>query len=241
VEWVKRGGRAVLADIDADSVARVKKAINETGGVAETIVCDTTSEEDNKALAKLAAEKFGAINLVVPCAGILRDGLFLSVDGETGNVTDSMTLDDFKSVIDVNVTGVFLTVRECAAQMINLDSKGLICLISSTGSLGTAGQINYSASKAAVSVIPRVITAELFRKNIADRIRCVAVAPGYVGTQMVKAMNKKAFDRAMEQVPIGRLIETREVASLILELYRNEACAGETYHINGGLRLGSKG
>jgi len=69
----------------------------------------------------------------------------------------------------------------------------------------------------------------------------VAVAPGYVGTAMVKGMNQKALDKILETVPIGRLIEPEEVASLVAELYRNEALAGDVFFIHGGLRLGSKG
>jgi 3-oxoacyl-[acyl-carrier protein] reductase len=125
--------------------------------------------------------------------------------------------------------------------MINLDCRGLICLISSTGSLGTAGQTNYSSSKAAMSVMPRVIMAEFFRKNIADRIRCVAVAPGYTDTPIVSSMDEKVVDKILEQVPIKRLVGAEEVSSLIIELYRNEACAGEVFYIHGGLRLGSRG
>jgi 3-oxoacyl-[acyl-carrier protein] reductase len=92
-----------------------------------------------------------------------------------------------------------------------------------------------------MSVFPKVITAEFFRKNLAHRIRCVAVAPGYVGTEMVKGMNQKALERILDNVPIKRLVEPEEVASLIGELYRNEAINGEVYWIHGGLRLGSKG
>ena len=125
--------------------------------------------------------------------------------------------------------------------MINLGCQGLICLISSIGSLGTAGQINYSASKAAISVMPRVITAEFFRRNLAHKIRCVAIAPGYVATPMVRGMDPKVLDKILEQVPIKRLIEPEEVASLVIELYRNEALAGEVFYIHGGLRLGSRG
>jgi 3-oxoacyl-[acyl-carrier protein] reductase len=125
--------------------------------------------------------------------------------------------------------------------MINHNCRGLICLVSSTGSLGTAGQINYSSSKAAMSVIPKVMTAEFFRRGLADKIRCVAIAPGYVGTPMVKGMNQKALEKILEQVPIGRLVEPDEVASLVGELYRNEALAGDVFYIHGGLRLGSKG
>lgn len=240
-EWCKRGGKVVLGDISAQNLERVRDDIQKTGGVVEVVACDVMREEDNTAMASRAVERFGAINLVVPCAGIFRDGMFLSIDRETEKVTGKMSLEQFKSVLDVNVTGVFLTVRECAEQMINLGCRGLICLMSSTGSLGTAGQINYSSSKAAMSVMPKVITAEFFRRGAAGRIRCVAVAPGYTDTAMVQSMGGKIVDRLMEQVPIDRLIEPEEVASLIFELYRNEACAGEVYPINGGLRLGSKG
>ena len=144
-------------------------------------------------------------------------------------------------MIDVNLTGVFLTVRDCAEQMINNGDQGLICLVSSTGSLGTAGQLNYSSSKAAISVMPRVITAEFFRRGVADRIRCVAVAPGYVATPMLERMNKNVLSKIVENVPIGRLIDPYEVASLVGELYRNTALAGDVFFIHGGLRLGSKG
>jgi 3-oxoacyl-[acyl-carrier protein] reductase len=152
-----------------------------------------------------------------------------------------MALGDFKLVVDINLTGVFLTVRECAERMINHNCRGLICLVSSTGSLGTAGQINYASTKAAMSVMPKVITAEFFRRGLADKIRCVAVAPCYVGTPMVKGMNQKALDYIIGQVPIGRLIEPEEVALLVGDIYRNEALAGDVFFIHGGLRLGSKG
>ena len=74
-----------------------------------------------------------------------------------------------------------------------------------------------------------------------DIIRCVAIAPGYVGTAMVKEMNQKALDYIKGQVPIGRLIEPEEVAGFVGDIYRNEAVAGDVYYIHGGLRLGSKG
>lgn len=240
-KWVRNGGKVVLADIAPEGLSRVEKEIREMGGEVAVKVCDVTKEEDNHDLALLAIERFGAINIVTPFAGISKDGLMLSVDRDTGKVTGKMSLEQFQSVININLIGVFLTVRECAEQMINLGCKGLICLISSTGSLGTAGQINYSSTKAAMSVMPKVMMAEFFRRNVATNIRCVAVAPGYVATPMVKGMNQKALEGILEQVPIKRLVEAEEVASLIIELYRNEACAGEVYYIHGGLRLGSRG
>lgn len=205
------------------------------------MVCNVTKEEDCSRLADMAIDRFGAINLVAPFAGITDDAMMIKTDRETGKVTGKMTLQQFQRVIDVNLTGVFLTVRECVERMVNHDCRGLICLVSSTGSLGTAGQMNYSSSKAAMSVMPKVLTAEFFRRNFADRIRCMAVAPGGVNTQMVKSMDAKILEKIVEQVPIGRLIEPAEVASLVAELYKNEAMAGETVFIHGGLRLGSRG
>jgi 3-oxoacyl-[acyl-carrier protein] reductase len=239
--WVAHQGKVVLGDVAAEALAQAGEELRASGGEAATVVCDVTREEDCARLADTAIERFGRINLVAPFAGVISDGLLLSPDRETGKVTKKMPLAQFRKVIDVNLTGVFLTVRECAERMINHQCRGLICLVSSTGALGTAGQINYSSSKAALSVMPKVITAEFFRRGLADRVRCVAIAPGYVATPMVKGMNQTALEKIIEQVPIGRLIEPDEVASLVGELYRNEAIAGEVFFIHGGLRLGSRG
>ena len=239
--WIENGGQAVLADVAPDALEVTRQELTSLGGSVETMICNVTDETDCARLADTAIAAFGGIHLVAPFAGIIRDGLMVATDRQTGKVSGKMSLDLFKSVVDINLIGVFLTVRECAERMINHDCKGLICVISSTGSLGTAGQINYASTKAAMSVFPRVITAEFFRRGLADKIRCVAVAPGYVGTPMVKEMNQKALEKILSDVPIGRLIDPDEVVSLVLELYRNEALAGDVYFIHGGLRLGSRG
>ncbi len=236
--WLSQGGKVVLADVAEETLTR---AAVELGAEVATVICDVTKEDDCARLADTVIEKFGRINLVAPFAGIIRDRMMVSPDRETGKVSKKMSLDDFQKVIDVNLTGVFLTVRECAERMINNNCRGLICLISSASSLGTSGQINYSATKAAMSVMPKVITAEFFRRGLAGKIRCVAVAPGFVRTPIVKGMNQKALEKILDNVPIGRLIEPDEVASLVGELYRNEALAGDVFFIHGGLRLGSKG
>lgn len=236
--WIAAGGKAILADIAEEALLKAQSVL---GGETLVFKCDVTSEADNGRLADFAIERFGQINLVAPFAGIFRDSLLVSPDKETGKVTRKMSLEDFRKVIDINLTGVFLTVRECLERMVNNKCKGLICLVSSTGSLGAAGQINYSSTKAAMSVMPKVITADLFRRNLSRQIRCVAVAPGYCDTPMAQSVNPKVLAKILETVPIGRLIEPAEVASLVGELYRNEALTGDVYFIHGGLRLGSKG
>lgn len=239
--WLRAGGKVVIADIQEASLREAETELSAINPNIGAILCNVTKEEDCRKLAQFAIEKFGAINLVAPFAGITADAMMLKTDRETGKVVGKMSLEAFQRVIDINLTGVFLTVRECVEQMVNHDCRGLVCLVSSTGSLGTAGQINYSSSKAAMSVIPKVLTAEFFRRNIADKIRCMAIAPGYVATAMVKNIDEKVLNKIVEQVPIGRLVEPEEVVSLVVELYKNEAMAGETVFIHGGLRLGSKG
>lgn len=239
--WVRYGGKVVLADVAPKALEQAEIKINAPKGDVLSVICDVTHEVDCSQLADAAIERFGRINLVAPFAGIIKDNLMVSPDRETGKVTRKMPLEDFKKVIDLNLTGVFLTIRECAERMINNNCKGLICLVSSTGSLGTAGQVNYSSTKAAMSVLPKVITAEFFRRGISNRIRCVAVAPGYCDTAMARGMNQKALEKILLDVPIGRLIDPSEFASLVGELYRNEALAGEVYFIHGGLRIGSMG
>lgn len=239
--WVQNGGKVVLADVIEEPLNKAADQLRAMNGEVATVIGNVTSEADSAKVADTAIEQFGQINLVAPFAGIIKDGMMVSPDRETGKVSKKMAFDDFKKVIDINLNGVFLTVRDCAERMINNNCKGLICLVSSTGSLGTAGQINYSSSKAAMSVMPKVITAEFFRRGLADKIRCMAIAPGYVGTDMVKNMNQKALGKILENVPIGRLVEPEEVAQLVTDIYRNEAIAGEVFFINGGLRLGSKG
>ena len=213
--WVVNGGKVVLADMAEEALEEATVSLEGLGGRAVGVVCDVTMESDCAHLADAAMETFGKINLVAPFAGITRDCLVLSTDRETGKVSSRMSLDQFQSVLDINLTGVFLTIRECTERMINCGCKGLICLVSSTGSLGTAGQLNYSSSKAAVAVMPKVFTAEFFRRGLADKIRCVAIAPGYVGTAMVQNMGQKVLDKILDQVPIGRLIDPYEVASLV--------------------------
>jgi 3-oxoacyl-[acyl-carrier protein] reductase len=237
--WVGHDGKVVLADIET-ALEAASDQIQALGREVAIFSCNVTNEEDCGKLADFAVEKFGRINLVAPFAGIIKDGLMVATDSK-GKVAMKMSLDQFQSVININLTGVFLTVRECVERMINNRDKGLICLISSTGSLGTAGQLNYSSSKAAISIFPKVLTAEFFRRGLTDKIRVCAVAPGYVGTPMVKKIPEKTLSGIVSQVPIGRLVEPEEVASLVGELYRNEALAGEVFFIHGGLRLGSRG
>lgn len=235
--WVAEGGKVVIGDFNDSVFPEIEQELG-----ADNVVCvkvNVTQEADTEKLAKTAVEKFGKINLVAPCAGIIADGMCVSPTRDGG--VRKMSLDQWNRVISINLTGVFLTVRDCMEQMILTKSKGAVITISSTGSLGTAGQINYSSTKAAMSVFPKVLTAEMMRRGLGAQIRINAVAPGYTATAMTAGMNQEALAAIEATIPIGRMNQAEEIVSMMFELYRNEAVAGETFFVHGGLRLGSKG
>ena len=140
------------------------------------------------------ASDFGAINGLVNNAGILRDGLTIKVkDGQLSK----MSLAQWQSVIDVNLTGVFLCTREVAAKMIELKNEGAIVNISSISRAGNMGQANYSAAKAGVAADTVVWAKELARYGI----RVAGVAPGFIETEMTAGMKPEALEKMTAGIP----------------------------------------
>jgi 3-oxoacyl-[acyl-carrier protein] reductase len=235
----RKGAKVILGDIGKEGVDRVVQEIRDSGGVAEGRVVDVTDEQQVTSFMAAAAELFGEINVVVPCAGIIRDGLILSTDRETGKVKKKMSLEQFQSVIDINLTGTFLTLREAAALMIDNRWEGVLFTISSVNKVGQVGQLNYSSTKAAVAMWPKLFSGEFHMKGI-THIRTVGIAPGYVGTPMLKNMNQDALAAILKDVHIGRLIEPEEIADLMLSVIGNDALDGTTIEITGGVTYGPR-
>lgn len=238
-KWVAEGGKVVIGDYNDAEFANLTKELGSNN--CECVKINVTQEADTEKLAKTAIDKFKKINLVAPCAGVIADSMMVQPDKNDPTKCRKMGLDKWQRVIDINLTGVFLTIRDCMEQMIINKCKGAVITVSSTGSLGTAGQINYSSTKAAMSVFPKVLTAELMRRKLGNQIRVNAVAPGYTATAMTAGMNQEALTAIESEIPIGRMNHAEEVVSAMIELYRNEAIAGEVLFVHGGLRLGSRG
>lgn len=229
-----RGAKVVIGDMDAKGLERVVSEIVAAGGQAACAKCNVTSDEDVANLMDLAIEKFGSLNICVASAGIIKDGLMINTDKETGKVKKAMTTDQFKAVIDVNLVGSFVTIREAAIRMVNNGYKGLLVPISSVNKVGQTGQINYSSTKAAVALWPKIIVGEFQMRGI-QNVRCVSIAPGYVGTPMVKGMNQEALAGILKGVHINRLIEPSEIADIIAFAAENEAIDATCLEITGGL------
>ena len=231
------GARVVIGDMDQEGIDRVVQSLTDGGASAAGRRVNVTKDDEVSALMDFAVERFGAINVVVPCAGIIRDGLFISTDKETGNVKRAMSTEDFRLVVDVNLTGTFITLREAATRMVDNGWPGVLFTISSIQKQGGVGQLNYSSTKAAVALWPKILVGEFAMRNITD-IRVNSIAPGYVGTPMVRGMDQKALDRIVSTVHVGRLIEPEEIAKTIGMVIENDAIDATTIEVTGGMISG---
>ncbi len=230
----ERGARVVIGDLDQKNLERVAGEIAAAGGKVAHARCNVTRDEEVADLMDLAIASFGQLNLCVACAGIIKDGLLINVDKETGKVKRAMTTEQWRAVIDVNLTGTFITLREAAIRMVNGGYQGLLVPISSINKEGQTGQLNYASTKCAIALWPKIIVGEFQARGIKN-VRCVAIAPGYVGTPMVRGMNQEALASILQGVHIGRLIEPHEIADAIAYAAQNEAIDATCLEIAGGL------
>jgi 3-oxoacyl-[acyl-carrier protein] reductase len=226
------GGKVVLGDVSEEGLDRTAKAVAEAGGTSAQRVTDVTKESDVAALMDLALERFGGLNVVVPCAGIFRDAFTVRV--KDGKVSRVMSLEDFEAVIDVNLTGTFLTLREGLRRMVDHDQRGVLFCISSINKEGEIGQLNYSATKVAVGLWPKMLVGELAAQSVTG-IRVVGVAPGYVETPILENMSEEALGKVLANVPLGRLIRTDEITALLGHVIENEAIDATTIEVAGGV------
>lgn len=187
--------------------------------------CDITDPEQVERAYKEIEERQGAVEVLVANAGITRDQLLLRMSEE-----------DFTSVIDTNLTGTYRVVKRASRAMLRA-RKGRIVLISSVvGLMGQAGQANYAASKAGLVGFARSLSRELGSRNIT----CNVVAPGFVDTDMTRALSDEQRADIVKQVPLGRYARTEEVASSVRFLASDAASyiTGAVIPVDGGLGMG---
>lgn len=232
--FAAKGANIILSDIQQDKLDAAVQDLKSKGTKVVGIQADVSKESDAEKLMQEGADAFGSLDVAVLNAGILRDGLMVKVDRETGKVKSKMSLEQWQSVINVNLTGVFLTAREAATQMINRKTKGVIIPISSIARHGNLGQSNYSAAKAGVASLTTVWSKELSRFGI----RVAGIAPGFIATEMVmKDMNAEALKKWEAQIPVGRLGKPEEIAKTAEFIVENDLVTGVILEISGGVRI----
>lgn len=229
-----KGAKLALVDRVEAEAKRVAEEIKASGGQAIAIGADVTSEEDTARFIAETLKAYNQLNMAIACAGVIRDGLMLSPDKATGKIGKKLGLDKWQQVIDVNLTGTFLTLRDAAEAMANGGWKGLLVTISSVNKVGQVGQLNYSSTKVACALMPKIMVGEFHMRGIKN-IRAVGIAPGYTATPMLTGMNQDALAGILKDVHLGRLVEPTEIASLIEHCATNEAINATTLEITGGL------
>ncbi|WP_252178502.1 SDR family oxidoreductase [Endozoicomonas sp. 4G] len=227
----KKGASLGLIDLEGEALDQVVKECTEQGAEAIALPTDVANEEAVENTVKIAREKLGPLNGLINNAGILRDGLL--VKAKEGQVTDKLSLAKWQSVIDVNLTGVFLCGREVAASMIASGSKGLILNIASISRSGNFGQTNYSAAKAGVVAMTVSWSKELARFGI----RSAAIAPGMIETEMTLSMKPEARAKMNAGIPAGRMGKPEEIAKTVAFIFENDYFNGRVLELDGGLRL----
>ncbi len=231
VQFAERGARLALVDLDQEALDVTASLCEEVGSQARTYQANVASEASVVELFERIVADFGALHGLVNNAGITRDGLFVKV--KDGEIVNKMSLEQWQQVIDVNLTGTFLCGREAAVQMINTGCQGVIINISSISRHGNMGQTNYTATKAGVQAMAVTWAKELARFGI----RSAAIAPGYIGTEMVMAMKEEARDKIAGMIPAKRLGKPEEIAKTAVFIFENDYISGRCLEVDGALRV----
>jgi 3-oxoacyl-[acyl-carrier protein] reductase len=229
--FAHKGARLALIDLSVVDLASTAAACAEVGVESRTYACNVTKEEDVVATMNAIAADFGALDVMLNNAGIVKDGLLIKV--KEGAVVGKMSLDQWNAVINVNLTGVFLCGREAAEHMIRFGKGGVIINMSSISKDGNLGQTNYVATKAGVAAMAVTWSKELARFGI----RTGAIAPGYCATEILSGMSPETLAKVTAPVPLKRLGQPEEIAHTAVFIVENDFFTGRTIQMDGGLRI----
>ncbi len=227
----KEKAALALVDRNGDALAKVAAECRDRGGRAETFTADIANEAEVESLFARIDSSLGGVDALINNAGIIRDGLL--VKAKDGVVEGKLSLSDWQSVINVNLTGVFLCGREAAAQMIGRGKAGVIINISSISRAGNIGQSNYAAAKAGVAAMTVTWAKELARYGI----RAAAIAPGFIATDMTASMKPEVISKIESGIPLRKMGLPEHIAQTVRFILENDYLTGRVLEIDGGLRL----
>src|SRR5690606_3175895 len=195
------GAQVAAGDVNTDGLRALAEATAGAPGKVHTRPLDVSDEGQIASFVDWAFDSMGGLNGLVNNAGVLRDGLLVKKDRNTGEVV-VMGREAWQKVIDVNLTGATFMVRDVVAKMVRAEqAPGVVINMSSLARYGNRGQSNYVSAKAALAAN----TVTWAREFAPFRIRVGAIAPGMIETPMTQGMNQKARDALVAAVPVGRV------------------------------------
>jgi 3-oxoacyl-[acyl-carrier protein] reductase len=235
VRFAEEGARIAAWDVSSKAAPQLESAIKRAGGEAHFQAVDVTNASAVESAAAAVVEQWGRIDVLVNNAGIVRDAQLVKWNG--GSPESTMSEEIWDSVIGVNLKGVFLVTRAVVPHMIKGGGGVILCAASVVGLLGNFGQTNYVASKAGVIGMTRTWARELGK----HKIRVNAVAPGFIATDMVRAMPEKVLEAMVARTPLGRPGKPEEVANTYFWLASDQASFihGAVISVDGGVVIGT--
>jgi len=235
VRFAEEGARIAAWDVSSKAAPQLESAIKRAGGEAHFQAVDVTNASAVESAAAAVVEQWGRIDVLINNAGIVRDAQLVKWNG--GSPESIMSEDVWDSVIGVNLKGVFLVTRAVVPHMIKAGGGVILSASSVVGLLGNFGQTNYVASKAGVIGMTRTWARELGKY----KIRVNAVAPGFIATDMVRAMPPKIFENMVARTPLGRAGTSEEVANTYFWLASDQASFihGAVISVDGGVVIGT--
>ena len=220
------GAAVAVGDVDEAKLAELPEGI-------ERRHLDVSDEAAVASFVTWAAEAMGGLNVLVNNAGIIRDGLLVRKSRQSGEIT-TMSADQLRSVIEVNLIGATFVARDFAAHLMQRDEPGVIVNISSIARHGSRGQTNYVAAKAAMAAN----TVTWMREFSRFGIRVGAVAPGMIETPMTQGMKQDARDRLVAGIPVGRIGDPIDIWRAVQFIIECEYFSGRTIDVDGGSSMG---
>ncbi len=220
--FANEGAKVIVAEYNKDTGEAVVTEINEAGGEGHFVQVDISNRESIHVLISEVKETHGSIDILVNNAGVIKD-----------NTLENMTNEEFDRVISVNLRGTYNCTKEVAEIMREQGSGVILNAASVVALYGNFGQTNYVASKAGIIGMTKVWARELGR----DGIRVNAVAPGFISTDMTKDIPENVIEMMLKKVPLQRMGEPEEVASVYAWLASDEAgyVTGTVISVDGGV------
>jgi 3-oxoacyl-[acyl-carrier protein] reductase len=218
------GAKVIGTATSEEGAQKISAYFQSTGLPGRGVCLNVTDPLASQQLIESIAKTEGAISILVNNAGITRDNLALRMKDE-----------EWSLVLDTNLTAVFRLSRLVMRGMMKARFGRIINITSVVGSMGNAGQANYAASKAGVAGMTRALARELGSRNIT--VNCIA--PGFIDTDMTKALSAEQIAGLTQQIPLGRLGEPEDIAETVSFLASARAgyITGVTLHVNGGMHM----